>query len=313
MDTSKEPSLITPLPPDSYAGFAHGLTQAPPSSTDQASPDEVNPDNPPWGVGTAFLVWIASALLLLFMPVIVLIPYALLGHRGAVTGEAAQTLLKDQTAIVLLVLSTLPAHLLTLGLVWMVVTGFGKRPFWQTLGWSWSKRVGVWKSVGVAVLVLIVGALLTTVVKGGPTELDQIVNSSTAARISIALLATVTAPLVEEMIYRGLLYSALQRLTGVVWAVIVVSALFAGVHVFQYQNNVGVIAAISIFSLSLTLMRAYSGRLLPCYVMHLVFNGLQSVMIVLEPYMQPRSGSGGGEQKAAIIFDAAHHLLQKLI
>lgn len=283
----------------------HGLTQAPPPGV-----EELNPDNPPWGVATAFLAWIASALLLLFMPVIVLIPYALLGNRGAVMEEGAQSLLKDQTAIFLLVLSTLPAHLLTLGLVWVVVTGFGKRPFWPTLGWSWSKRVGLWTSVGVAVLVLAVGALLTIVFKGEPTELDQIVASSMAARISIALLATLTAPLVEEMIYRGLLYSALQRATGIVWAVIIVSTLFAGVHVYQYKNNLGVIAVITIFSLSLTLMRAYSGRLLPCYIMHLVFNGLQSIFIVLEPYMRRQSG---GEQKAAITLDAAQHLLQKLI
>ena len=305
MDTSKEPSLVVPLPHDSFADFTHGLTPAPPSSA-----NEVNPDNPPWGVVTAFLAWIASALLLLFMPVIVLIPYALLGRRNVVSGEGAQTLLQDQTAILLAVLSTLPAHLLTLGLVWMVVTGFGKRPFWSTLGWSWSDRVGLWTSTGVAILVLLVGFLLTIVIKGAPTELDQIVASSTAARISIALLATLTAPLVEEMIYRGLLYSALQRATGTVWAVIIVSALFAGVHVFQYKNNLGVIAAITIFSLSLTLMRAYSGRLLPCYIMHLVFNGLQSFFLVLEPYMRR---SSGGEQKAAIIVDAAQHLLQKLI
>jgi uncharacterized protein len=304
VDTSKEPSLVTPLPHDSYADFTHGLMPQTPSSA-----NEVNPDNPPWGVVTAFLAWIASALLLLFMPVIVLIPYALLGYRNVASDEGAQTLLKDQTAILLLVLSTLPAHLLTLGLVWAVVTGFGKRPFWPTLGWSWSPRVGLWTSTGVAILVLVVGGLLTIVVKGEPTELDQIVASSTAARISIALLATLTAPLVEEMIYRGLLYSALQRVTGMVWAVIIVSTLFAGVHVYQYKNNLGVIAAITIFSLSLTLMRAYSGRLLPCYIMHLVFNGLQSFFIVLEPYMRR---NGGGEQKAAIIVDAAQHLLQKL-
>jgi membrane protease YdiL (CAAX protease family) len=305
VDTSKEPSLVAPLPHDSFADFTHELTPAPPSSA-----DEVNPDNPPWTVVTAFLAWIASALLLLFMPVIVLIPYALLGRRDAVLGGGAQTLLQDQTAILLVVLSTLPAHLLTLGLVWMVVTGFGKRPFWPTLGWSWSRKVGLWTSTGVAILVLVVGGLLTILIKGDPTELDQIVASSTAARISIALLATLTAPLVEEMIYRGLLYSALQRVTGTVWAVIIVSALFAGVHVYQYKNNLGVIAAITIFSLSLTLMRAYSGRLLPCYIMHLVFNGLQSVFLVLEPYMRR---SSGGEQKATIIVDAAQHLLQKLI
>lgn len=305
MDTSKEPSLVTPLPQDSYADFAQGLTL----EASATGSNEVNPDNPPWGVMTAFLAWAASVLLLLLMPVIVFIPYFLLGHRVEVVEGGAQ-LFKDQTAVFLLVLSTLPAHLLTLGLVWAVVTAFGKRPFWSTLGWSWSKRVGLWKSIGITILVLLVGFLLTAVIKGEPTEIEQIVASSFAARILIALLATLTAPLVEEFIYRGLLYSALKRATGTVWGVIIVSALFAGVHVYQYKKNLGVIAAITIFSLSLTLMRAYSGRLLPCYVMHLVFNGLQSIGIVLEPYLR-RSG-GGGEQKATVILDAAQHLLQKL-
>jgi membrane protease YdiL (CAAX protease family) len=97
---------------------------------------------------------------------------------------------------------------------------------------------------------------------------------------------------------------------GRLLSILFVSFLFAFVHVFQYSNNLGVIAAITIFSLSLTLMRAYSGRLLPCYIMHLVFNGLQSIVIIFEPYMQP-SSSGGGEQKATIIYTLTH-LLQNL-
>jgi membrane protease YdiL (CAAX protease family) len=154
-----------------------------------------------------------------------------------------------------------------------------------------------------------VGGVLTWIVGGESTEIDQIVSSSTAARISLALLATLTAPLVEETVYRGLLYSAFRKVTGIHWAVIIVSSLFALVHVYQYRHNLGVIAAISIFSLSLTFMRAYSGRLLPCYVMHLVFNGLQSLVIVFGPYVQR---SSGGEQKTAIIHTLTH-LTQNLV
>ncbi len=55
-------------------------------------------------------------------------------------------------------------------------------------------------------------------------------------------------------------------------------------------------------------MRAYSGRLLPCYVMHLVFNGLQSIVILFEPYVQRGSGV---EQKGAIIYTLTH-LIQNL-
>jgi CAAX protease family protein len=303
VDTPKDASFVTPLPPDSYAAYDPGLMAAPVSSE-----SEINPDNPPWGVLTAMLAWLGSVVLLLGVQFLFIIPYVLLRYKGAGFEAAGQSLQKDPAAILLSVLSTIPAHLLTLGLVWAVVTGFRKRPFWQTLGWSWSSRVGPWTSIGLAVLVLVIGGVLTKLVGGEATEVDAIVASSAAARVAIAVLATLTAPLVEEMIYRGLLYSALQRVMGRILTVIFVSFLFSFVHVFQYSNNLGVIAAITIFSLSLTLMRAYSGRLLPCYIMHLVFNGLQSIVILLEPYMQRTSG---GEQKATIIYTLTH-LLQNL-
>lgn len=309
MDTSKESSLITPLPPDSYVNSVvdPGLIEAPASSA-----VELSPDNPPWGVLTAVLSWLGSVVLLLGVQFLVIIPYVLYRYRGTGFEEMGLSIQKDPTAILLSVLSTIPAHILTLGLVWAVVTGFGKRPFWPTLGWGWSRDIGPWKSIGIAVLLLMTGGLLTQLVGGEETAVDQIVASSTAARLAIAVLATVTAPLIEEMIYRGLLYSALQRVTGVVWAVIAVSFLFTFVHVFQYSNNLGVIAAITIFSLALTLMRAYTGQLLPCYVMHLVFNGIQSIGIIFGPYLQRNSSGGGGEQKAAVVH-AVMNLLKHLI
>jgi membrane protease YdiL (CAAX protease family) len=302
VDTSKESSFATPVPVDGYAAFDSRLTQTP-----EPSMSGLNPDDPPWGVSSAMLVWMGSVMLLLVVPALIIIPYAMYGYRGAGHEDAGQSILNDPNTVLLAVLSIIPVHILTLGMVWMVVTGFGKRPFWQTLGWSWSSTVGPWTSIFFAVMVLVVGGLLSWMVGGEPTEIDQIIASSTATRISVAILATLTAPLVEEMIYRGLIYSALQRVTGVVWAVIIVSSMFASVHVWQYRTNLGVIAAISIFSLSLTFMRAYSGRLLPCYVMHLVFNGIQSVLIISQPYIEP----SGGEQKAAL-FDAARRLIQNL-
>lgn len=289
---------MTPLPPDSYSAFDAGLVAAPDSRV--AEPD---PDNPPWGVATAMLVWAGSILLLVFIPSLIILPYILYGHTGAKIETTGQ-LLNDPVAVLLSVLSTIPVHVLTLALVWAVVTGLGKRPFWRTLGWSWSSNVGPWTSICAAVVLLVAGGVLTWAVGGEPTEIDQIVSSSTAARISLALLATLTAPLVEETVYRGVLYSAFQRVTGMRWAIVIVASLFTLVHVYQYRHNLGVIAAISMFSLSLTFMRAYSGRLLPCYVMHLVFNGLQSLVIVFGPYIQ--RGSSGGEQKAAIIHTLTH-------
>jgi membrane protease YdiL (CAAX protease family) len=90
---------------------------------------------------------------------------------------------------------------------------------------------------------------------------------------------------VEELVYRGVLYSAVERALGKIVAVGVVSLLFAGVHVFQYSNNIAVITVITLLSVTLTLVRAYSGRVLPAFVIHFVFNGIQSLLIVLAPFV----------------------------
>ena len=61
---------------------------------------------------------------------------------------------------------------------------------------------------------------------------------------------------------------------------LIVSALFASVHVYQYRDNFGVIAAITMLSLALTLVRAVTGRLLPCVIVHFLFNSASSLSIL---------------------------------
>src|SRR5207237_8176919 len=109
------------------------------------------------------------------------------------------------------------------------------------------------------------------------TDLDQILESSPAAPLTLAVIAVAPAPLVEELTYRGRLYSAMQTVIGRWFAVIVVASMFAGLHVYQYRQNIGAILSISLLSLVLTAVRARTGRLLPCVIIHLVFNGVQSL------------------------------------
>jgi len=68
-------------------------------------------------------------------------------------------------------------------------------------------------------------------------------------------------------------------------AIALVSLLFAGVHVFQYRNNIAVILAITLLSVTLTVTRAVTGSVLPGFIMHVVFNGIQSVFIVLSGFL----------------------------
>jgi membrane protease YdiL (CAAX protease family) len=253
-----------------------------PSQTTATAPD---PDNPPWGFLKAFLTWFASVVILIVLPQILALPYIVTYYRG-VPGPSKEILLSDKTFILILVASSLPVHVLTLILAWAVASRFGKISPWKSLGLSWPNNFGIWKSTGLAVLLLVVSGFILYRFGGQDTDLERILRSSRAAAVLLAVIATTTAPLVEEVIYRGLLYSALQRLAGPVLGVIVVTSMFAGLHVFQYWPNFGAISAILLLSLVLTVIRARTGRLLPCYVIHLVFNGIQSVVIIADPFVQ---------------------------
>jgi len=105
----------------------------------------------------------------------------------------------------------------------------------------------------------------------------------------VAFFATFTAPIVEEVVYRGVLYSAFQKKFGLAASVIFVTLLFTIVHVPQYSVN-GVpdyasVITLLVLSLVLTLIRAKTGNLLPCIVLHTVFNGIQSLFLILEPFL----------------------------
>jgi membrane protease YdiL (CAAX protease family) len=136
----------------------------------------------------------------------------------------------------------------------------------------------------IATVLFVIGAAATYFWGGNRTQLDALVESSIPARMATAFIAVFTAPLIEELIYRGVLYSALQRAVGTAITVGIVSLLFAGVHVFQYIDNLAVIAVITLLSFTLTLVRAQTGSVLAPFVIHLVFNAIQSVIIALSPF-----------------------------
>ena len=268
-------------------------------ATEPSAISIINPDDPPWGVAGAVFVLLSSVIMLTVVPSLALLAYVAYRQEPEILRDFAKS--PDPTATFFMIAAVIPAHLMTLGIVWAVVTQFGKRPFWGTLGWSWGQRFGLWQSIGLSLALFIIGGVITKLSGGTETDIDQIIASSKAARYIVAFLAVATAPLVEEVIYRGVLYSAVKRLTGMLWAVVVVSTLFALVHAWQYRNNLGAITAVTMLSFVLTLVRARTGRLLPCFVMHLVFNGIQSVIIILEPLIRQPTHSGNPQPALLIL------------
>ena len=277
--TEESSQQITPLP-EEYAE----PPEVRPSETVQPPPAQA-----PWlsawrDVGISFGVWIVSVVLLLVVPLIYALPY-LVYHIAKFGPPTPEALSSDKQLIFYSVVGILPTHMLTFVIVWIVVTYGGRRPFWKNIEFDWPKNlsptVTTLLSVLVATLLFLLALGVTSLYGEHKTDLDILIESSMYTRVATALVAVATAPLIEELLYRGLLYRALEKAAGMGFAIGIVSLLFAGVHVFQYRNNLAVIIVITLLSITLTVTRALTGRVLPAFIMHLVFNGIQSVLIVV--------------------------------
>jgi CAAX protease family protein len=174
---------------------------------------------------------------------------------------------------------------------WLVVTRVGRRPFWRTLGWGWIPQFKMVHAIGLAFLMFGVAILSERFLPHQETDLEKFLKMGMSIRILVAALAVMTAPLIEEIVYRGVVYSSVEGLMGKGAAVTFVTLLFALVHVPQYWGSVASIAAILSLSFVLTLLRAWTGKLLPCVATHLVYNGIQAVILLLAPQQAPNSQS----------------------
>lgn len=254
-------------------------------------PIQPSPNNPPWNGWVAVGIWALSVVLTLIVPLVFVVPYVLakgidLSDR---TGRLQNILLSDPVAIALQLGPIVLAHGITLLVCWWVVTQFSTFSFREMLGWKMN-GYRWWHSIIITFFFYGLAIGLTYIFGDVESAFDQLLKSSRLAVYLTVVFATFTAPLVEEVVYRGLLYSAFQRRFGVTTSVVIVTMLFTAVHIPQYsfESTPDPAPLITLFALSLTLtlVRARTENLLPCIVLHTVFNGIQSVLIILRPYIE---------------------------
>ena len=252
------------------------------------SPHLYSPNNPPFNSGFAFLLWFLSVLFIAVVPIFFVIPYLIKIGIPVSDREAMQkAVMTDPNAVLFGLGGTILAHLLTIILAWAIVTKFNKYSFREMLGWKWG-GFKFWHGAVILIGVYAIALTLSNFFGSQDNEMLRILRSSPEAVYLVAFLATFTAPLVEEVVYRGVLYSAFQRTFNVTAAVILVTVIFAFVHVPQYYPDFSTIISILLLSLVLTLIRVKTGNLLPCIIFHTVFNGIQSLLLILSPLL-PKS------------------------
>jgi membrane protease YdiL (CAAX protease family) len=266
---------------ENFVSFNEAMPLTPPPQSNFSKPN-IDPDNPHWNFLSAIGIFVMSVVLIVLFGVLAIASYS--AYSGVTL--SAENLTRDPVAIISNLIAIFPAHLLTILLAWLLVTRGGRQPFFQTIGWKWSQNFGFWACLAVTFGLYVASVVIIVSFGEKENELTKILQSSRSAVYLTALMATFTAPLTEEIVYRGVLYPAFRKNSGAMPAIFIVTILFALVHVPQYYPSYGTILAICLLSLTLTIIRAWTISLLPCVVIHTLFNGVQSVLLIVEPFLE---------------------------
>src|SRR5262245_8937013 len=133
-------------------------------------------------------------------------------------------------------------------------------------------RIGRMVGAGVvlAVTVLIVSRFLPA---PSETQLEKLL-ATTPSLIVFVVFGIVFAPALEEIIFRGFLYTVLADNYGSKAAIPVTAVLFAALHVPLRGGNLPAVILILVVGYIFTVVRQRSGSVIPSIIMHTAYNAM---------------------------------------
>ena len=162
----------------------------------------------------------------------------------------------------------LAAYGVFLGVVLLLTLGLDRRQFLALRRpTSWARAAGI--SALVIVAVLIAGAAVAPF--GNPEQEQGLIperwdSDRIAQFLAFAVVVIVVAPIVEELMFRGVGYGLLERF-GRTAAIVLVGIAFGAMH-----GLVAGFPVIATFGIGLAYLRARTGSIYPCMLLHASFN-----------------------------------------
>ena len=163
-------------------------------------------------------------------------------------------------------------YVFILGFLFLLAKLQHQQPFWRSLGGKkpTARQVAGYLAGGggLAVAASLVLSLRPDT-QGFP--LEKLFSSPTAA-YAIGAFAIGVAPMVEELVFRGMLFALLERGVGIPFAVVTTAVLFAGLHVPEYWHAWNHLFMILVVGLVFSLARGMTGCLTPSILLHVGYN-----------------------------------------
>jgi membrane protease YdiL (CAAX protease family) len=160
-------------------------------------------------------------------------------------------------------------------------------PFWRTIGWRPLETGGASRS-GIYFLLVLGGFFLAVIVAWvaslSPPKKELPIETILQGRATLLLFmltAVLVAPLVEETVFRGYLYPVAARSFGVGGGIVVTGTLFGLLHGVQLWGGWWQISLLVVVGIVFTIARAKTGTVLASYVLHVSYNSLQAIALLI--------------------------------
>ena len=175
----------------------------------------------------------------------------------------------------------------------------GLTPRLADLAWGpviWLGAIGAQIVVGAVIVAL--GVPLV-----GNTEGIEQISADRTYVVSLVITAMIAAPIVEEMVFRGVVMRGLRSRLPMVAVVVLQGLLFGAAHIDPVRGvgNVGLVFVLAGVGVAFGIAVALFGRIGPSMVAHALFNGAV-LLVVLTGIADRLDGTSGslGEQVAVV-------------
>jgi len=131
-------------------------------------------------------------------------------------------------------------------------------------------RATLWLCTFLGIISAVVGGGITSLLTKGDSYIAQLI--STPYGLLCFSLLLVTVPPLEEIYYRGFLFSAFTKSLGSRWALVIVTVWFTLIHCPQLVGDWAAIPVIFLMAFIWTFLRHKTGSITPSIITHLTYN-----------------------------------------
>jgi membrane protease YdiL (CAAX protease family) len=178
----------------------------------------------------------------------------------------------------------------------------GLTPRFSDLGWGpviWLGAIAAQVVVGLVIVAL--GVPLV----GNTEGLDGISADRTYV-VSLVITAVIAAPIVEEMVFRGVVMRGLRSRLPLVAVIVVQGLLFGVAHIDPVRGagNVGLVMVLSGVGIAFGIGVALLGRIGPSIVAHAIFNGAVLLLVLTGVADRLQENASSGSEQISVVDQA---------